>query len=267
MSFTQSQGAKKMDLSMFSLEGKSAIVTGASRGLGKTCALALADAGADVVCTSRDLEALRKTAKAVEAKGSKALTLVADILSEESIGNMVKQALDHFGKIDILVNNAGVAKVAPVQYLDSADWDLVLDTNLKGAFLVCKAILPEMKKRSYGRIINMSSLGGLRGTKNLSSYNASKAGLIKFSEALALEVAGYNITVNCICPGYILTDMNRQFFESEQGKMEIDKYPMKRLGDLSDIGGALIFLASDAASYVTATTVIIDGAQRWKGAL
>ena len=256
-----------MDLSLFSLEGRAAIVTGASKGLGKACALALADAGADVVCTSRDLEALKKTAKAIEAKGSKALTLVADILSEESIGNMLKQALGHFGKIDILINNAGLAKVAPVQHLDSADWDLVLNTNLKGAFLLCKAIVPEMKKRRYGRIINVSSLGGLRGTKNLSSYDASKAGLIKFSEALALEVVGYNITVNCICPGYILTDMNREFFESEKGKMEINKYPMKRPGYLSDIGGALIFLASDAASYVTATTVIVDGAQRWKGVL
>jgi NAD(P)-dependent dehydrogenase (short-subunit alcohol dehydrogenase family) len=256
-----------MDLSMFSLEGRTAIVTGSSRGLGKACALALADAGADVVCTSRDLEALRRTAEAIEAKGSKALSLVADLLSEESIENMLKQALGHFGKIDILVNNAGLAKVAPVQYLDSADWDLVLNTNLKGAFLMCKAILPKMKKHRYGRIINVSSLGGLRGTKNLSSYDASKAGLIKFSEALALEVVGYNITVNCICPGYILTDMNREFFESEKGKMEIDKYPMKRPGYLNDIGGALIFLASDAASYVTATTVIIDGAQRWKGML
>ena len=254
-----------MDLSLFSLEGRTAIVAGASRGLGKACALALADAGADVVCTSRDLEALRKTAEAIEAKGSNALTLVADILSEESIENMVKQAIDHFGKIDILVNNAGLAKITPVQYLDSADWDVVLDTNLKGAFLTCKAILPEMKKRSYGRIINMSSLGGLRGTKNLSAYDASKAGLIKFSEVLALEVVGYNITVNCICPGYILTDMNREFFKSKDGKAELDKYPMKRPGDVSDIGGALIFLASDAASYVTATTVIVDGAQRWKG--
>lgn len=256
-----------MDLSIFSLEGKTAIVTGASRGLGKACALALADAGADVVCTSRNLEALKKTAEAVEAKGSKSLPLVVNILSEESIKNMVKQTVDHFGKIDILVNNAGVSKVAHVENLDSADWDWVIDTNLKGTFLFCKAVLPEMKKQKYGKIINMSSLAGIRGSKNLSCYNASKGGLMRFSESLALEVVGYNITVNCICPGYILTDMNRSFFKTEKGKAEIDKYPMKRLGDVNEIAGAVIFLASDASSYVTASTIIIDGAQRWKGSL
>jgi NAD(P)-dependent dehydrogenase (short-subunit alcohol dehydrogenase family) len=256
-----------MDLSIFSLEGKTAIVTGTSKGLGKTCALALADAGADVVCASRNLEALKITSEAIEAKGSKSLPLPVDILSEKSIERAVQETLDHFGKIDILVNNAGVAKVAPVQHLDSADWDWVLDTNLKGAFLFCKAILPAMKEKGYGKIINVSSMAGIKGMKNLSCYNASKAGLIRFSEALALEVVRYKITVNCICPGYFLTDMNRQFFETEKGKAEIEKYPMKRLGNVGEIAGAVIFLASDASSYVTASSIIIDGAQRWTGAL
>ena len=256
-----------MDLSIFSLEGKTAIVTGASKGLGRACALALADAGADVVCASRNIEALKITSEAIEAKGSKSLPLPVDILSEKSIGRAVQETLDHFGKIDILVNNAGVAKVAPVQHLDSADWDWVLDTNLKGAFLFCKAILPAMKGQRYGKIVNVASLGGIRGAKNLSSYNASKAGLIRFSEALALEVVRYNITVNCICPGYFLTDMSKQYFGTKKGKAETEKYPMKRPGDLSEIAGALIFLVSDASSYVTASSVIVDGAQRWKGAL
>ena len=256
-----------MDLSIFSLEGKTALVTGASKGLGKTCALALADAGADVVCASRNLAALKITSEAIEAKGNKSLPLSVDILSEKSIGRAVQETLEHFGKIDILVNNAGVANVAPVQHLDSADWDRVLDTNLKGAFLFCKAILPAMKKQGYGKIINVASIAGIKGMKNLSSYNASKAGLMRFSEALALEVVRYQITVNCICPGYILTDMNKQYFETEEGKAEIEKFPMKRLGNLDEIAGALIFLASDASSYVTASSIIIDGAQRWTGAL
>jgi NAD(P)-dependent dehydrogenase (short-subunit alcohol dehydrogenase family) len=255
-----------IDLSLFSIEGRTALVTGASRGLGKACALALAGAGANVVCTGRDLQGLNQTAASVQEKGRKSLVVTADVLDEDSIRRVIKETVDRFGSIHILVNNAGVSEVRRVEHLDPLEWDRVLNTNLKAAFLFCKHVLPHMKKQKYGRIINMSSLGGIRGSKNLSCYNASKAGLIRFSESLALEVIGDNITVNCLCPGFFITDMNRRFFETDKGKAEINKFPMKRAGDLKEIAGALIFLASDASSYVTATALIVDGAQRWKGA-
>jgi len=254
-------------LKIFSLEGKTAIVTGAGRGLGKTCALALAGAGATVVCVSRTLDALTRTADEIRAMGGKALPLEVDVLSEDSINSATRKVLELFGRIDILVNNAGVVKAAPVERLDTADWDWIMDTNLKGAFLFCKSVVPHMKKQNYGKIVNMSSLGGIRAAKNLSCYTASKAGLMRFSETLALEVIAHNITVNCICPGYVASDMNKEFFKSEAGKRELARYPMKRPADADEIAGALIFLASDASSYVTASTIIVDGAQRWKGVL
>ena len=256
-----------MDLSMFSLEGKTAIVTGASRGIGRACAIALATAGADVVLASRRLEDLKKTAIEVNAKGTRALPITVDILKQEDIKRMVQETLDSFGRLDILVNNSGVGKISLLENLRVEDWDWVVDTNLKGTFLCCQAVIPHMKSRKHGRIINMASLGGIRGAKNMSVYNATKAGIIRMSEALALELVGYNITVNCICPGMILTDMNRPFYEKESGKAEMAKYPMKRPGNVEEIAGALIYLASDASSYVTASSLIIDGAQRWKGSL
>lgn len=255
-----------IDLSLFSLEGKVALVTGASRGLGKTCALALANAGADIVCTGRNPEDLKQTAASVQEIGRKSIGVIADVLDEKQILRVVKEAIDQMGAIHILVNNAGVSELRSVDRLNPADWDRVLNTNLKSPFLFCKHVLPHMKKQRYGRIINMSSLGGIRGSKNLSCYNASKAGLIRFSESLALEVVDDQITVNCLCPGFFVTDMNRWFFETDKGKVEIDKFPMKRAGDLKEIAGPLIFLASEASSYVTATALIVDGAQRWKGA-
>ena len=254
-----------MDLSIFSLEGKTAVVTGAGRGLGRACALALADAGADVVLAGRNLENLNRTEAEIVARGCKTLPVVVDILKEADIKNMIRQTVDQFGKVDILVNNSGVVKISPLENLKPEDWTWVIDTNLKGTFLCCQAVIPEMKKRKYGKIINMASLGGIRGAKNMSVYSASKAGIIRLSEALALELAGYNVTVNCICPGMILTDMNRAFFEIGEGKKEMTRYPMKRPGEVEDIAGAIIYFASDASAYVTASYLIIDGAQRWKG--
>jgi NAD(P)-dependent dehydrogenase (short-subunit alcohol dehydrogenase family) len=249
------------------LEGKTAIVTGASKGIGKVCALALADGGADVVLASRNLEGLKRTAAEVEEKGSKALPMVVDILKESDIEHMVTQTVDHFGKVDILVNNAGTGKISLMENLKTEDWDRVIDTNLKGTFLCCRAVIPEMKKRRYGKIINMCSLGGIRGSRNMSVYNASKGGIMRLSESLALEVVDHGILVNCICPGMFLTDMNRPFFEKGKGRQEMLGYPMRRPGRIDEITGAVIYLASDASSYVTASALIIDGAQRWKGAV
>jgi len=256
-----------MGLSIFSLAGKTAIVTGASRGIGKACALALADAGADITITSRKLPDLTGTVREIEAKGCKALHVATDVLKEADVERMVKNTVDHFGKVDILVNNAGVAQLGPVEKLTAEEWDRVIDTNLKGTFLCCKAAIPHMKKQQYGRIINMASLGGIRGFKNMACYNASKGGILRFSESLALELINDGITVNCICPGYIATSMNEAFFKTEKGKMELSKYPMKRAGRVQELAGAIIYLASEASSYVTATSIIVDGAQRWKGAI
>ena len=254
-----------MIISRFGLEGKTAIVTGASKGIGKACALGLAEAGADVVLASRNIDEIEKTAAEIRAKGQKAIPIKVDVLKEEEIEEMVKKTVDCFGKVDILLNNSGVGKISLVENLKVADWDWVIDTNLKGTFLCCKAVIPEMRKKKYGRIINMASLGGIRGSKNMGVYTASKGGIMRLSETLAIELVNDNITVNCVCPGMILTDMNEPYFLSERGKEELKKYPMKKPGNVEDVAGAVIYFASDAASYVTASYLVVDGGQRWKG--
>jgi NAD(P)-dependent dehydrogenase (short-subunit alcohol dehydrogenase family) len=245
---------------LFDLSGKVAIVSGATKGLGYDMALALANAGADIVVVSRTESDCKKVAKEIENLGRKALTNPCDVTNSDSIAQLVQNTINVFGKIDILVNNAGVAFTKPAEDLTEDDWDRVVDTNLKAVFLLSQAVGREMIKQKYGRIINIGSIFGLVGEKSILPYLASKGGVIQITKGLALEWAKYNIQVNCIAPGYVLTPMNEKELSQEKIKNYINsKIPMRRVGLPSEISSAVVYLASDAASYITGSVLCIDG--------
>ena len=251
-----------MSLKLFDLAGKVAIVTGGSKGLGKAMALGLADAGADVVVVSRTLKDLEVVAKEIEGKGRKSLPVPADVSKNTDIERMVKATIEKFGKIDILVNNTGISGDKSVLKMEEEYWDHVMAVNMKGPFLCSKAAGAEMVKRKSGKIINISSVTFSLAIANMTSYCASKAGVIQFTRALALEWAKHNIQVNAICPGYFRTPMNEEFFATEAGKKIIEQtLPLKRLGEPEEIVGAVIFLASDASNFITGATLVVDGGQ------
>lgn len=251
-----------MILDLFRLDGKVAMVTGGGRGLGKTMAKALAEAGADLVIVSRQFRNLKETAEEIQALGRKALPLAADITKWEEVEKATEQALDHFGKIDILVNNSGIGIEKTVLEMTPDEWDQVLDLNLKAVFLCSKSVGAHMVKRGEGKILNISSMYAFIGNTLISSYCASKGGVVQLTKALALEWVRYNVQVNAICPGYFETDMNREFFSSEKGKELIRlKIPMRRLGEPPELGGIIVYLASAASSFVTGAAFVIDGGQ------
>ena len=244
---------------IFSLRGKKAFVSGASRGLGHEMALTLAEAGADVALAARTVVALEETAETIRKMGRKALVCPMDISNIEEIEKAVDDAAKTFGRIDILLNNAGIAEEKPVIEMTAETWDRVMDVNLKGHVFCSKAVGKYMIENRYGKVINISSILGLIGVAYNSSYAASKAGLIQFTKSLALEWARYNIQVNALCPGYLLTDLNRKFFETPRGQKVINKIPMRRAADLKEIRGATLLLASDASSFMTGSVVVVDG--------
>jgi len=244
---------------MFSLKGKRAFVSGASRGLGHEMAITLAGAGADVALAARTVAALEETAETIRKMGRKALVCPMDISNIEEIEKAVDDAAKTFGRIDILVNNAGIAEEKPVIEMTPETWDRVMDVNLKGHVFCSRAVGKYMIENRYGKVINISSILGLIGVAYNSSYAASKAGLIQFTKSLALEWARYNIQVNALCPGYLLTDLNRKFFETPRGQKVINKIPMRRAADLQEIRGATLLLASDASSFMTGSVVVVDG--------
>jgi len=250
-----------MGLEVFSVKGKSAIVTGASRGLGEAIAVGLAEAGADLVLASRDEERLEKVAKETRSKGSKCVTVKVDVLKSQEVQSMVDRAISEFGKIDILVNNAGVNIVKPFVDLTEDDWDSVLDTNLKGYFLCAQAVGREMIKNKSGCVINNASIFGRTGFMNIAPYIASKGGVVQLTKALAVEWARFNIRVNCIAPSYIVTEMAKRDIESNPKIREqnVRKIPMRRGGEPREVADVVVFLASDAASFMTGETVAIDG--------
>lgn len=251
-----------MILDLFRLDGKVALITGGGRGLGKAMAVALAQAGADVVIVSRKFNKLKETAEEIRLLGRKALPLAADITIYEQVEMAASQAVDHFGKIDILVNNAGVGQEKPVLDMSLADWDDIININLRAVFLCVKSIGAQMVKRGEGKIINVSSMYAFTGAPYMSAYCASKGAVHQFTRALALEWAPYNIQVNTICPGYFLTDINRDLFNSEKGKRTIrDLMLVGRLGEPNEIGGLAVYLASAASSYTTGAAFIIDSGQ------
>jgi NAD(P)-dependent dehydrogenase (short-subunit alcohol dehydrogenase family) len=244
----------------FDLTGKVAIVTGASRGLGQYFGRALARAGADLVVTSRELSALEGFRSEIEALGRRVLPLPLDVRNYESIQKMVEQAIAGFGKIDILVNNAGCNVRKPALDVTWEEWNLVLDTNLRGTFFVAQAVARHMVPRKYGRIINIGSVTSVAGYAGLGPYGASRGGVKQLTMSLADDWGPHGITVNCLAPGWFKTAQNAVMYENKEWVEYLkDRIPLKRPGQPADLDGAIVFLASDASEYVTGQTLLVDG--------
>jgi len=242
------------------LTGKVALVTGASSGLGLHFARALARAGAAVVLAGRRLDALHSTAEEISSRGVRTLPLSLDVLDRVSIRAAVAAAAGQFGHVDILVNNAGITSTGTVLEQTEEQWDAVLGTNLKGAFLVSTEVARHMRQtHRSGAIINIASILGLRQAAQVAPYATSKAGLIQLTRVMALELARFAIRVNALAPGYIDTDLNREFWTSEAGAALIKRIPQRRLGIPQDLEGALLLLASDASRYMTGSVITVDG--------
>lgn len=249
-------------LADFDLTGKCALVTGGGTGLGRAMALALAEAGSDVAIAARRMAPLEATAADIEKRGRKALTLSLDVTDEASVRQAVAEAERGIGPPDILVNNSGVSGAGWAAGLSLAEWDRVQATNLRGAFLMCQAVGRGMIARGGGSIINIASVAGLVGVKMLAAYGASKGGLIQLTRTLALEWARNGVRVNALAPGYILTDFNREMFSSDAGRRMIQTHiPLGRVGEPSDLRGAVVFLASDASRFMTGAVLTLDGGQ------
>ena len=248
-------------LDRFRLEGRVALVTGGARGLGQTIATALAEVGADVALAGRSQAPCAETAARIAAAtGRRAHGFAADVTKAADVDRLVAEVEATLGPIDILVNNAGVNKRGPIQELTEADWDFVIDTNLKGPWLCSRAIGPGMVARGWGRIVNLGSVMGLISLPGRTPYATSKAGIINMTRTLALEWAGTGVTANAICPGIFGTDMNKPLMDDPVKYKEfISIVPMGRWGELHELAGAAVFLASDASSYVTGTTLVVDG--------
>jgi len=251
-----------MDLAQFSLEGKVAVITGGSRGIGKATALGYARAGADVVVTSRKLPDLEMVADEIRSLGRRALAVEAHVARMEQISGLVEKVVAEFGKIDILVNNAGTSPVfAPALELEERAWDVVINLNLKGLYFLSQMVARVMKEHGGGNIINVASVDGFRSEDNVGVYAISKAGVIMATKVMAREWNQYNIRANTIAPGMIHTRLLDSHWEvAPQDKPEVIKrILMGRIAEPEELVGAMIYLASDAASYVTGQTFIVDG--------
>ncbi|WP_031500764.1 3-oxoacyl-[acyl-carrier-protein] reductase [Bryobacter aggregatus] len=237
---------------------RTALVTGASRGIGLACAKALAKAGNKVVLAARNLEKLEAAAASIREEGGQALAITIDLSSPESIQESIKKAIAEAGPIHILVNNAGVTKDGLSMRMKMDDWNQVIQTNLTGAFVAAQAVMSGMMKERWGRIINIASVVGEMGNPGQANYVASKAGLIGLTKSLAQELASRNITVNAVTPGFIETDMTA-VLSDEQKERITSLIPLKRLGQADDIAAAVAFLASDNASYITGHILKVNG--------
>jgi len=242
-----------------SLEGKKALVTGASRGIGRAIAIALAEAGADVAINYSGSEAAAaETAQAVEALGRRAIIVKANVGKADEFDAMVKETIEKLGTIDILVNNAGITRDNLIMRMKEEEFDQVIETNLKGVFNGIKAVTRPMMKQRSGRIINISSVVGVLGNPGQANYVAAKAGVIGLTKASAKELSSRGITVNCVAPGFIQTEMTDKLPEDMREALS-GQIPLARLGDPADIANAVRFLASDAAAYMTGQTIHVDG--------
>jgi NAD(P)-dependent dehydrogenase (short-subunit alcohol dehydrogenase family) len=241
------------------LSGKTALITGASGGLGKHFASVLVEQGVRVAIAARRMAQLEAVAAELGG-GERVLPVALDVTSSASVQAAIETTVRELGSIDILVNNSGVSSNAPVLDQTEADWDRVLDTNLKGAFLMATEVARRLRAANRaGSIINIASALGLRQASHVTPYAASKAALIQLTKQLALELAKFQIRVNAIAPGYVLTDINREFFESEAGAQMIKRIPQRRLGRFEDLTGPLLLLASDASRYMTGSVLVVDG--------
>jgi NAD(P)-dependent dehydrogenase (short-subunit alcohol dehydrogenase family) len=249
-----------MSRDIFSLAGQGALVTGASGGLGRHFAGVLARAGARVVLAARRPALLEQAVADLRAEGHAVMATVMDVTEAASVAAAFLQAAEAFGPLSILVNNSGIAVSASSLDLAEEDWDRVLDTNLKGAWLVSQVFARNAKVGGTGgTIINVASILGFRVAGHVSAYAVSKAGLVQLTCAMALELARFGIRVNALAPGYIATDLNRSFFKSEAGRAMIARMPQRRLGALEDLDGPLLLLASGASRYMTGSTITVDG--------
>jgi NAD(P)-dependent dehydrogenase (short-subunit alcohol dehydrogenase family) len=250
-----------MNLPEFSLDGKIAFVTGAGRGLGQAGALALARAGAHVALVSRTRSQLEETAAAVERLGRKTLVAIADIRDSQQVEGAVRRTVEAFDRIDILFNNAGTNVRKPVVDMTDEDWHAIMETNVKGIFVVARAVARQMISQKGGRIINMSSMSSVSPERDKVVYASSKGAVMQFTKGLALELAPHGINVNAIAPGYMMTPLVKGYLDAdaERYKRILQRIALGRIGQPEEIGGALVFLASEAARYVTGATIAIDG--------
>ncbi len=246
----------------FDLTGKAAIVTGASSGLGRHFARTLARAGAKVALAARRVDALAELARQIEAFDERAMPVALDVTDAESVRACVEAAETELGPISILINNAGIAHVDTALDLAEADWDRVMDTNLKGAWLMAQETARHMARLGHGgSIVNVASILGLAATGQLAAYCASKAALINLTRALAVDLARDGIRVNALAPGYVETDLNREFLTSPAGEALKKRIPQRRFGRPEDLDGALLLLASEASRHMTGSVVVVDGGQ------
>jgi NAD(P)-dependent dehydrogenase (short-subunit alcohol dehydrogenase family) len=245
----------------FDLKDRVAIVTGGGTGIGRAISEALAQAGAHVVICSRKMEHLTETVKKVQDMGRKSLALGCDVRKEEEIKNVVEQTVKKFGKLDILVNNAGASFVCPLDEVSLNGWNAIFGINATGTFLFSKAACQEMKKQNKGIIINIASIAGIDSSPMMAPYGAAKAAVINLTKAMAVEFSKYNIRVNCIAPGLIVTEAVQQQMGISPTQ-EYDRVPLKRWGNPQEIAWPAVFLASDASSYMTGEVVCVDGGPR-----
>jgi 3-oxoacyl-[acyl-carrier protein] reductase len=246
------------NIRMPGVAGHVAFITGASQGIGRACALALSESGAQVALAARNEEKLAAVLKEIEAKSGQGAAFRMDVGDEDSVKTTVKAALERFGKIDILVNNAGITRDTLLMRMKRADWDSVIQTNLGGAFFCTQAVIGSMLKQRWGRIINVSSVFGQMGQVGQANYSASKAGLIGFTMAMAREVASRNITVNAVAPGYIETAMTAGLSDELKAKVN-EMIPLGRAGTDMEVAHAVRFLASEEASYITGQVLKVNG--------
>jgi NAD(P)-dependent dehydrogenase (short-subunit alcohol dehydrogenase family) len=249
-----------MSYELFDLSGKVAIVTGTSRGLGQYMARALARAGADLILTSRNLDRLQTTEAEIKSLGRRAVSLELDVRDQESIERMVKDADAAFGHVDILVNNAGCNVRKPALDVTWDDWNLILETNLRGTFFVAQAVARGMIARGYGRIINVGSVTSVFGSAGLGPYGASRGGVRQLTMSLADDWGKHGITVNCLAPGWFRTQQNSVLYEDQEWVEYLsDRIPLKRPGQPQDLDAAVVFFAAESSRYITGQTLLVDG--------
>jgi len=249
-----------MSTKLFSLEGKVAVVTGGTSGIGRALSLGLAEAGADVIPTARRQQQVEDTASAIEALGRQTLRLASDVCDRASLERLLAAAQDRFGKVDILVNCAGIIKRTPTIDLTEEEWANILNTNLTGTLRACQIFGEQMLERSYGRIVNIGSLNSFVALSEVAAYAASKAGVVSLTRSLAVEWSKKGVTVNAIVPGVSRTALNESFLDhTPRGQELLMRTPMGRFGKTEELVGAAVYLCSDAASFVTGTALVVDG--------
>jgi len=249
-----------MSYSLLDLNGKAAVVIGGTSGIGRAIAHGLAEAGADVAPTSRHIEQVDAVAAEIEQRGRKTLRQASDVNDRQSLEDLLAQSVAAFGKIDILVNSAGRTKRAPSLEFSADDWNAIIDTNLTGTFRACQVFGRHMVERGYGRIINIASLASFVSLYQVAAYAASKAAVASLTKSLAIEWASRGVCVNAIAPGVFRTALNEKLLDgTERGREFLLRTPMKRFGKVEELAGAAVFLASDAASYVTGEVLVVDG--------